>query len=96
MLDSRGLPDAAIFRVVVADLHRTTGALADVDAFSDRVDDRLSLSTDMRGVEAVMTRDDFRELDNLLRCREPSWRIHQPRLHPERARAHPLVDGILH
>src|SRR5213596_3390232 len=57
-LDLRGPSDAAIFRVVVADLHRTTGALADVDAFSDRVDDRLSLSPDMRGVEAAVTSDD--------------------------------------
>src|SRR2546430_2725048 len=96
MLDFGGLSDAAILRVVVADLHRTTGALADVDAYSDRVDDGLSLSTDMRGVEAVMTRDDFRELDNLLRCREASWRIHQARAHPERARSHRFVDVILH
>src|SRR5439155_3954768 len=95
-LNLRGLSDAAIFRVVVADLHRTTGALADVDAFSDRVDDRLSLSPDVRGVEAAATSDALGELDGLTGGRETSRRIHQAGAHAERAGAHRLVDLSLH
>ena len=69
------LPDAAVLRIVVTDLDGTAGALADLDAFSDGVHDRLALPADVRGVEAVMAGDNLCELDDFLRRREASGRI---------------------
>src|SRR5438445_5824047 len=86
------LPDAAVLRIVVADLDGTAGALADLDALSDGVHDRLALPADVRGVEAVMTGDNLSELDDLLRRREASGRIDQSGAHAEGARVHRLVD----
>src|SRR2546428_42043 len=75
-LDFLRLPDATVLRIVVTNLDRTAGLLADLDAFPNGVDNRLPLTSNVRRVEAAMPSDNLRERDDLFHRGEASGRIH--------------------
>jgi len=78
------------------DLHRHTGLTADSDRLGDGLQQRLPLSTDVRGVQPFVAGDDPAQGNDLLGAGVTTGRIDQSCGQPKGPRPQPFVEVRLH
>ena len=82
--------------LVVGDLHRHLGALADRDGLGDGLDEPRPFVAHVGRVEPAARRDRLGEAHNLVGLGVRAGRIDEPRGEAERAFVHALRDHLAH